>query len=147
MENVRGIECSIFGGEIRKLLFSMADMPFEFYIRWCKKIGSDHSILPKSFTPQWVSSQRLKELAKDSIWELVLHAYPAGASHRTIDTYDDFINSQCACCLIFYDCGLLDLYVRNPSLREHLEDLLQSFQAENIALITDESDGRTGLYV
>lgn len=147
MENIRGIECSLFCGEIREFLFFMADMPFNFYVQRCMKIGSDHSLLPKSFKPQWVSPNKLKELAKDSIWELVLHAYPPGVSQQTIDTYDDFINSQCICCLIFYDCCLLDLYVKNSSFRKQLEDMLQSLQAENIALITDESDGRTSLNV
>lgn len=144
-ENIRGIECSLYNGRVEELLLFFSNKPFDYYVRRCMKIDDKYVILPKSSYNFCISPHDLKELAKESIWELVLHVYPAGSNGKLIETYDDFVNSACICCLIFYDCGLLDIYIKESSLRDQLYDLLLSLQAKDIELITDVSDGRTCL--
>lgn len=144
-ENIRGIECSLYNGRVEDLLLFLSNKPFDFYVRWCMKIDDKHVILPKSSCNFRILPHDLKKLAKESIWELVLHIYPVGSNRKIIETYDDFMNSSCICCLIFYDCGLLDIYTKESSLRDQLYDLLLSLQAKDIELITDVSDGRTCL--
>lgn len=140
-DNIRGIECSLYGGEIKEILFFLSDKPFDFYVKWCMKINSKCGLLPNSTQDFCVSPYELKTLAKESIWELVLHIYPAGENRQTIETYDDFNKSPCICCLIYYDCGLMDIYTKESNLRDQLYNLLLSIQAKDIELITDSSDG------
>ena len=144
-EHIRGIECSLYSGGVEDLLLFLSTKPFDFYIRWCMKIDDENLILPKSSCNFQILPHELKKLARESIWELVLHIYPIGSNREKIETYDDFMNSSCICCLIFYDCGLLDIYTKESSLRDQLYDLLLSLQANDIELITDVSDGRTCL--
>ena len=144
-ERIRGIECSLYNGKIEDLLLFLSNKPYDFFVRWCMKVDDNHVLLPKSSRNFRISPHDLQKMAKESIWELVLHVYPVGSNSQTIETYDDFINSPCICCLIFYDCGLLDIYTKESSLRDQLYDLLLSLQAKDIELITDVSDGRTCL--
>ena len=144
-ENIRGMECSLYNGRFQDLLLFIANTPFEFYVRWCSKIDDKRMLLPRPLHDFRALPQDLKKMAKESIWELVLHVYPVGSDNQIIETYEDFINSSCICCLIFYDCGLLDLYVKEPDFRERLYNLLRSLGAKDLELITDASDERTGL--
>ena len=142
-DNIRGIECSLYNGRIEDLLLFLANKPFDFYVRWCLKIDDKQMILPKSSCNFRVLPEDLKKLAKKSIWELILHVYPVGSNMKLIETYDDYVSSSCSCYLIFYDCGLLDIYVKEVSMRNQLYDLLLSLQAKDIEFITDESDDST----
>ena len=144
--NIRGIECSLYNGRIEDVLLFLSQKSFEFYVKWCMKIDNNQQLLPKSTRDYPVSAHDLCELAKMSIWELVLHAYPTGANSCTIETYSDYKKSACTCCLIFYDCGLLDIYTKDLCLCNQLYELLLSLQAKDIAYITDLSDNRTHLY-
>lgn len=141
--NIRGITCSLYNGRFEDLLLFMSNKPFDFYVRWCMKVDNKHALLPNSSCNFRILPHDLEKLAKESIWELVLHVYPIGSNSQMIETYDDFLNSPCICCLIFYDCGLLDIYIKEPNLRDQLYNLLLSLQAEDMELITDTSDGRT----
>lgn len=142
-DNIRGIECSLFNGGIKDLLLFLSNKPYDFYVRWCMKIDNNRELLPKSSNNYRIFSSDLKKLAKSTIWELVLDIYPMGENSQMIETYDDFINSQCLCCLIFYDCALLDIYVKESTLRDQIYNLLCSLQAKDIEIITDSTDGRT----
>ncbi len=144
-ENIRGIECSLYNGRIEDLLLFLSNKPFDFYIRRCMKINDKHALLPKPSCNFRILPNDLKQLAKESIWELVLDIYPVGSNIQTIETYDDFLESPCVCCLIFYDCGLMDIYVKDSNLRNRLYHMLFSLQAKDITLISDVSDNRTCL--
>jgi hypothetical protein len=142
---VRGIECSLYNGQIREVLLFLSNQSFDFYVKWCMKIDSKYALLPNPSHNFDILPYDLKALAKESLWELILHIYPIGGNKQTIETYDDFNKSSCICCLIYYDCGLLDIYTKESNLRDQLYSLLLSLQAKEIELITDLSDGRTSL--
>ena len=146
-EHIRGIECSLYNGGVEDLLLFLSTKPFDFYIRWCMKIDDKDMILPKSSCNFQILPHELQKLARESIWELVLHIYPDGSNRKIIETYDDFLNSQCHCCLIFYDCGLLDIYIKNADFRDQLYSLLLSLSAKDMKFITDLSDSRTCLFL
>ena len=146
-DNIRGIECALDNGRIEDLLLFLSTKPFDFYVRWCLKSDDNHMVLPKSSQNFYILPKDLKRLAKESVWELVLHLYPFGSDKYTIETYDDYVNSPCVCCVIFYDCGFLDIYSKESYLRDQIYSLLLSLQAEDIEFITDVSDGRTRLFV
>lgn len=146
-DNIRGIECSLYNGRIKDLLKFLSCEPFEFYVQRIMQINDKSMKLPQSLFNFKISSQDLENIAKNSIWELVLHIYPLGANNQVINTYDDFIQSPCICCLIFYDCGLLDVYLKDIHFREKLYDILLSLEASDINLITDTSNSRTYLHL
>ena len=144
--SIRGIECGICTDRLKKVLLFLSGKPFSFYVDSCMKIDGNHMILPELSCDYQVRTQELQDLAQACIWEIVLHLYPSDATGHRIDQYEDFIASPCVCCLIFYDCGMLDIYVKDKHLRKQLYDLLLDLQAEDLAFITDESDRRTGLW-
>lgn len=142
---IRGIECSICTDYLKNVLLFLSGKPFNFYVDWCVKIDGKHMIMPESSRNYPVTAQELQNLANASIWELTLLLHPSDPSDRRICTYEDFIASSCICCLIFYDCAMLDIYIKDDMLREELRALLLSLGAEDLTFITDESDQRTGL--
>ena len=141
-EEIKGIECSLYSGRIKKLLMYLADKSYDYYISWCMKIDDWHNSFPQSSQNFHISTQGLKELAQSSLWELVLYIYPVGQEHKIIETYSDFENSSCICCLILYDCGLLDIYVKDANLLESIYNQLQSLQAEELRILTNRSNIR-----
>ena len=145
--SIRGIECSLSKGGIKDILIYLAKEPAEFYIPWCSRIDNKHTLLPRASKNKHISALGLEALAQHCIWELVLQIYPPEAGYDEIETYDDFINSACVLCLIYYDCGLLDMYVKSPAFLEKMRELLLQLNAEGIALITDANDGRTALHL
>ena len=145
--NIRGIECSLDNDRIEDLLLFFCNTNFDFYIQRCMKVDSKRTLLPTLSQNFRISSKDLEKLAKESIWELVLHIYPIGSNMQAIDTYNTFMKSECLCCLIFYDCSLMDLYVKDSMLRNCLYNLLLTLDAKDMSFITDQSDGRTHLSV
>lgn len=145
--NIRGIECSLDNDRIEDLLLFFCNTNFDFYIQRCMKVDSKRTLLPTLSQNFRISSKDLEKLAKESIWELVLHIYPIGSNMQAIDTYNTFMKSACLCCLIFYDCSLMDLYVKDSMLRNRLYNLLLTLDAKDMSFITDQSDGRTHLSV
>ena len=144
--HIRGIECSLYNGNIKELLVFLSNKPFDFFVKSCAKINDNSIFLPQISYNFCILSNELYELAKASVWELVLHMYPAGSNKQQIETYEDFLKSECLCCLIFYDCGMLDIYIKDYDLNREIYNILNSLQAEDIKYITDSSDGRTFLY-
>lgn len=147
LDTIRGIECTLFNEKIEELLIFLSHELGEFYIPWCLKIDDSQMLLPTSIESCHISANNLIELAKSSIWELVLHIYPISSKYEMIETYDDFIKSACRCCLIFYDCGLMDIYIKGKKLFERIHNKLIALEAGDMRLITDVSDTRTILHL
>ena len=145
--NIRGIECTLYNSAIKEVLLFLANISCDFYIPWCLQIDRKESLIPLGMQIGHISAQGLKRVANCGIWELVLHMFQTGGLYEKIETYSDFRTSACMCCLIYYDCGLLDLYIKDPGLLEKIYNYLLFLGAEEIALITDSSDGRALLHL
>lgn len=143
--NVRGMRCALPSNAINKLLLFFSQMHCEFYIPWCLIINSEDMWLPESLKNYSVTAQYLQEIQNHAIWELVLHMYPAGTSSVSIKNYDDFIHSSCFCCLIYYDCGWLDIYVKESTFFTQLQNQLFKLKVEDFEILTDSNDGRETL--
>ncbi len=76
-----------------------------------------------------------------------MQMFPFGVSCEAIETYDEFLKSSCICCLIYYDCGLLDVYVKDSVFLERIREHLIQLGAEDLEFLTDANDGRTALRV
>lgn len=146
-ESIRGIACSIDNGSVDELLLLLAEESCEFYASWYMGADNKHTILPATAQNLHLSSAALKDLAKNSIWELVLQLYPIGYNYKAIETYLDFQRSLCQCCLIYYDCGFMEVYIKNPALFELIYNKLQQIQAKDIKFITSSNDKRTCLHL
>lgn len=153
-EHIRGITCTLFDGEIGNFLRFLAGEPYDFYVRWCSRIDGKSMLLPKNSHNYCVSGLELREMAKGSIWELVLHIYPAAldrqmmkANDEILNTYEDFTGSACVGCMIFYDCGYLDFYIKEEQMYRRVYNQLASQGAEDMNAITEENDRRAVLHL
>lgn len=148
-EKIRGISCTLYHSKnnaMKTLLQSLTGGSCKVFIPWCMVIQGDMR-LPGSKRNLYPTEDEMAAIADAAIWELVLHIYPADAQEEPIETYEDFLQSRCECCLIFYDCGMLELYIRNQTLRDQLLDELEKLDARDIGLITDSNDGRIALHL
>lgn len=65
----------------------------------------------------------------------------------TIDTYEEFMESQCELVLLVVDCSYVTMYCKNKKDMELLYDNAIDCGFENVEYITDENDTRTRLTV
>lgn len=143
----RGMRCDLPPYGINKLLLFLSQLPGCFYMPWCDKIEKSTQLLPRSLADVYVTAQELRGMEYQAIWELVLHIYPVGAEKACIKTYRDFMDSNCRCCLIYYDCGNLDIYIKEADLFQQIQARLLSLRAEALEFLTDTNDDREALHL
>ncbi len=144
--NVLGFECSLYNGNIDKILMFLSGLTYKYYVSNYLLIDSKEVLLPKKHNDFWIKPNTLESMAKETIWELVLFVYDKNVIEQPIKTYDDYVNSSCVACLLYYDCGLLEIYVKEPHLRNRLLELLIKIGAEDLKHITDDCNYRVFLY-
>ena len=144
---IRGLSCELPPKAINRLLQFLSQKPYQFYIPWCDKIETSTQILAKSSGGFYATATDLQEMEHHTIWELELQIYPLECEKDCFETYEDFANSACLCCLIFYDCGQLDVYIKTASLFKHIQDELLTLKAENLTILTSENDAREALHL
>ena len=139
----RGISCTLESGGIEALLQLLSQVTCTFFSPWCSKIDSPKQWLPGDTRDFYLDSQGLCDLSQSTIWELVLHMYPTGEKAEHIETYEDFLKSKCFCCMIYYDCGWLDIYIKDPMLFEQVYNKFLALNAEDFEILPAANDGRT----
>lgn len=144
---IRGISCALKSNNIISVLSFLLENDFVFYVPWCLKIDSLHPHMPGSYADFYINSNTLKKWRRDCVWEILVQAYPQEMDHELLISYEDFSISQCQIYLIYYDCGLLDVYIKESELRTQLWQELICIGVEDLAWITDENDGRTKLTI
>ena len=143
----RGMRCGLSNQAINELLRFLLTFEGSFYIPWQLAIESKDMILPQEAKDVLASKQYIKTLAEFTIWELELHIYPRGASPQSFELYEDFWRSPCICCLIYYDCGWLDMYVKDDTLFKHVHSKLIHLHAEDLEILTVDNDSREALHL
>ena len=139
----KGITCSLYEGDFPSFLQYLSKENCIFFAEHCSAIYSKDQLLPCRKECFYMSADELMMLSHSTIWELVLFLFPPNApSQKRIETYDEFVQSSCLCCLIFYDCGLLDLYVKDEKRLGEFWDKLESLGARDMAISTDMNDHR-----
>ena len=141
---IRGIQCTL-DAPVLNFIKTILQWPLEFYVPWCQKVDTDNKYNPGDYTDFFHCQDNLVFLEKSAIWEIVIHGYPKGHTPETLEVYEEYLHSSCQMCLIYYDCGYLDIYIKDETRRKLAWDTLINLGAEDMDWLTDENDGRTGL--
>ena len=149
MNKPRGIACGFDAKTraFRELLVFLAHENYLLYMPWLSMIYRNDMWLPADFRNNVIGADELIYIADQTIWEMELHFYPLGSSPCEIETYEDFLASTCSCCLIYYDCGTLEIYIKSEGLFRKVWEWMVDAQVEDLSLITDENDKRTALHL
>ncbi|MGP4041859.1 DUF2691 family protein [Gracilibacillus sp. D59] len=92
----------------------------------------------------------LKELLEDNEYYLIfvdLKAYSKGKNQEDIETYEDFLNSDCELVLLVVDSIYATIYCKEREQLERLYDNAQIKGFDNLQYITENNDTRTRLSV
>ncbi|WP_108672572.1 DUF2691 family protein [Peribacillus acanthi] len=76
-----------------------------------------------------------------------LIAYPKGKQVIDIETYEDFINSECQLVLLIVDSSFTTIYCKNKEILDRLYNNAIKRGYDQVQYITDENDTRTRLSV
>ena len=143
---LRGITCTFQGDEIYSFLDYIVQEDYDCYALWCLK-NEKEKLVPQAVKNFKITHKNLNEFGEQGLWELVMHVYPHGIQQALINTYHDFVTSGCICCLIYYDCGVLDIYIKEPMQFQEIWNKLILLDAENMVRITDNNDCRIELHL
>lgn len=139
-----GLECTLEDNGTEMFLQFLSTMYSSFSVPWCMVNGNDNNNGEYSPTTL-LSSAWLERLAENEILELVLFAYAKDALPSVIVDYDDFWKSECRLCLIYYDCGVLEVYIKNKEDFIAIWNELVLLHAQNMVTKTALNDGRSKL--
>ncbi len=105
---------------------------------------------PERHLPSQLSGRELKKEISDNgdylVYFLNLQVYLNGSKISHIETYDDFVNSDCELILLFNDNEFIEIYMKENELKEKI---LQNLSSKGILyeIKTRENDGRTIMMV
>ena len=74
---------------------------------------------------------------------LKLEAYPPGENCPDIHSYEEFLKSSCLLLMLIYDCEFVEIFAKDAHTTNPLLENAHRKGFLEIALITDENDGRT----
>ncbi|MFS0862116.1 DUF2691 family protein [Fredinandcohnia sp. 179-A 10B2 NHS] len=104
----------------------------------------DHSDLFKGYNRE-ISGTELKSLIESKNYYTIfadLQAYPTG-NISSIETYEEFIQSECEIIIIIIDSIYTAIYCKNAIIRKTLYQNALEAGFTNIEYISDENDFRT----
>lgn len=80
------------------------------------------------------------------VYFLNVQLYPKNAKESDIDTYDDFVKSDCELIVLFYDNSYIEFYIKSEYL---WNIIMKNLKEKNIKyqVKTRENDTRTEMYV
>ena len=136
-QNIRGMTCSLDYYRLADFLKHLSAKEWAFYVPWGL---FDGIITVRNYT---VSKKDLAVLDEHRVWELELQCFPQGTVQVDIVDYQDFFNSSCACYLLYFDGGFLEIYVKNSNEFNQFWNHLTALDAEDLRIITDDNDTRT----
>lgn len=144
-EKIRGYECefpSCRNFSVIDLLRGIDLAQYQVLVSCCD-LGLEDIPCPMVATQNFLEEISSKDCG---IGELGLHLFPLGAQCAGPADYEDYLKSPCQCSIIYYDYGFLEVYAKEPGLREMLRKNILGMELEKFAEKTDENDGRTEFY-
>lgn len=78
---------------------------------------------------------------------LVLNIYPKNVTISQISTYQEYKISQCEMIILMYDMLNIEVYAKKKAWLLQLSNNAHTLEAVKVVLKTEETDGRTGMYV
>lgn len=136
-QHIRGLKCSVDYYELIDILRFLANKEWSFFAPWCLMDGLNPITNSKGFLDDFSIFE------KHNIWELELQCIPHTTEPMIIKTYQDFIGSLCACYVIYFDCGFLELYIKERSVFQQIKEFLVKNRVQDLCIITDDNDTRT----
>ncbi len=136
--SVQEIECILAPEKTIELVRFLGGGAEAIYIQECMLIDHTHPTLPAFFSNGDLNPDQLTKMFPVNLWEIVLHVYPPQAEKSPINTYQDFLDSACICCIIYYDCNYLEIYAKDSNYLQCIESKLVDLGAENILLIDEK---------
>ena len=136
-QNIRGLRCSLDYYRLADFLKYLSKQAWVFYIPWCMLDGLI------TITDYNASTRDLQALDKHRIWELELQCYPYNTDKTKISNYQDFSISNCACYLLYFDCGYLEIYIKQQYEFQQFWNYLMSIGAKDLVIVTAVNDTRT----
>lgn len=101
-----------------------------------------------SFDKEIIEGSELKNLLENNKYYIIftdLKAYPKGKELLHIETYEDFIISNCELALLVVDCSYAAIYCKNQGAIELLYKNAIECGFENVKYLTDENDLQSSL--
>ncbi|WP_338777763.1 DUF2691 family protein [Metabacillus sp. FJAT-52054] len=92
----------------------------------------------------------LRELLEENKYYLIfvnLQAFPKGESSLRVETYEEFVNSNCQLVLLVFDSVYVEIYCKDNIRLESLYQNAKLRCFNNLHYITDKNDIRTRLSV
>lgn len=139
---MRGIRCELAQNDIGKFLLYFTKKDLDYFTPWCSYIKENGRGIPNTVQNIQLTSTDLTNLMRYSLWEFVLHIYPSDAEKKSIRSYSDYLNSNCICCIIYYDCGVTEIYAKDKHMLREIEDLAIQLNVPFVTYITDDTDDR-----
>ena len=97
-----------------------------------------------SFLPGYFQELIQKSFVGES---LVLHLYPENTDYEEIETYEDFLNSNCEMIILLYDFYYLEIYSKNQTWIQKLMHTAINTPGAVVEEKYEETDARTIMYV
>lgn len=75
-----------------------------------------------------------------------IRQYPIGAAIDKIDTYNDYVQSDCELLALFYDGGFYELYAKDEALLHRLFQFASEHGFEQIEFKSEANDSRNRMF-
>lgn len=143
-----GMECKFATGSKVWEFFEFSEFALESYYFYVVDafVYSDgvEIKLPDRFKAEY-----FKELIRQSfVGEcFVLHLYPESAFPEEIETYQDFLQSECEIIILMYDCCFVEVYCKNNSWLQLFLKKARSIDGTVVEEKYTLTDARTIMYV
>lgn len=145
---VRGIRCCFSDQSDPVEFFKFADIDMSDEAFWivdsmtyCE--GDEWSNVENSI--DFEQFKELNAISRGYLW-LLMHIYPKDVTVKSIDTYGDFLKSDCEMIVLLYDSAYVDVYCKNKEWIEKMYNKLRTIAGSEFDLITDDNDMRIGMY-
>jgi hypothetical protein len=76
-----------------------------------------------------------------------IRAYPITGKRIEINTYTEYLESDCEMILLCVDAGFIDFYCKNKEVMEIAHNNCCLYQFDQVEIITEENDSRTRMSV
>ena len=75
-----------------------------------------------------------------------IRRYASGAKIDEIDTYEEFLQSNCDMLILFYDGGFCEVYAKDRDLIAGAAELCDKYNFEHVRYIENRDDERTDMH-
>lgn len=148
--SLRGVECvfandsdvrsflSFSGIDLTNHYFSVVDASMFIFV------NGNPIKLPPQFSPAY-----FQDLMQQPFWGqyFVLHLYPEGSPMEEIETYEDFLHSDCEMIVLLYDRAYVEIYCKDSAWTQILFESSTKIPGAHVSKKYDNTDTRTEMYV